>query len=311
MSTPTPQPAITAPPARPVVKSSLPSIFFTDEMPRPYPAVFMYGIAGSGKTNALRTLAHLKPLVLATEDGQTKGMSTLADMKYPAIMIDNLDELVAVTSELSAKAKPNELYYNDLGPFGCLVLDSCTGVGPMLEDAAKKMKGWDMIWTSEKGKDPRMAYPYIAEKGRMVVRKLMALPVPLIMTCREQIVTEGEAPNAVSYPAPELPGQKLPRELPGWPEATIRIRMINNERVFQTENEGNVVARVRLPEGLRLPKFTNTNLGALVRLLCGDAAAIKDLERTPVVVPQTPQQLAASSRSQVAGTTIVPSTTSK
>lgn len=281
------------------VRSSLPSLFFTDEMPRPYPTVFMYAIAGAGKTNALRTIKHLNPLVLATEDGQTKGMSTLADLKLAAILIDELDQLVAVTTELAAKAKQGELRYDQYGPFNALCVDSLTGVGPMLEDAAKKVKGWTMIWDASTGggKDPRSAYPYIAERGRQVVRKLMSLPVPLILTCREQIVTEGEGSSAKSYAAPELPGQKLPRELPGWPEATVRLRMFNNQRVMITENEGDVVARVRLKEGLRLPKMCKPDIGALIRLLQGDESAMEDLKLAPPQGPsKTPQQLAAEAR---------------
>jgi hypothetical protein len=259
----------------------------------------MYAIAGAGKTNALRTLKHLDPLVVATEDGNTKGMSTLGDLHLAAILIDNLDQLAIMTTELAAKARPGELYYKNKGPFKVLALDSMTGVGPMLEDAAKTIKGWEMIWDAHAGgkKDPRTAYPYIAERGRQVVRKLMALPVPLIMTCREQLVTEGEPPNQKSYPAPELPGQKLPRELPGWPEATLRLRMVNGQRVFQTENEGDVVARVRLREGLRCPKYCRPDLGAMLRLLQGDVSALQDLELPKIEVKKTIQQLAAESRS--------------
>lgn len=282
------------------VGSSLPAIFFTDEEKRPYPTVFLYAIAGAGKTNILRTIKHLNPLVVATEDGQTKGMSTLADLHLAAIKIDKLDQLIAMTSELQAKAKPGELYYAGKGPFNALAVDSLTGIGPMLEDAAKAIKGWDMIWDTAKGsgKDPRSAYPYIAEKGRQVVRKLMSLPVPLILTCREQIMTEGEGTSAVSYAAPELPGQKLPKELPGWPEATIRLRMLNGQRVMVTENEGNVVARVRLQEGLRIAKFARPDLGALIRLLQGDPTAMKDLELVAPTVAKTPQQLAAEQRNK-------------
>lgn len=266
------------------VRSSLPAIFFTDEEPRPYPTVFMYAIAGAGKTNALATLKGLDPLVVATEDGQTKGMSTLAHLHLAAVKIENLDQLIAMSTELAAQARPGQLFYRyggkTFGPFGALGVDSLTGIGPMLEDAAKKLKGWDMIWDATAGgrKDPRTAYPYIAEKGRQVVRKLMALPVPLVLTCREQLITEGEGANAKTYPGPELPGQKLPKELPGWPEATLRLRMINGQRVFQTENEGDIVARVRLGEGQRLPKYCKPDLGAMIRLLQGDASALNDLK---------------------------------
>lgn len=267
-------------------------------MPRPYPAIFAYAISGAGKTNALSTLKELNPLVVATEDGNTKGMSTLGHLHLAAMLIDTLDQLVEATSELAAKAKPGELYYGGQGPFGALAVDSLTGIGPMLEDAAKKLKGWNMIWDASAGggKDPRSAYPYIAEKGRQVVRKLMALPVPLVLTCREQLITEGEGPNSKSYAAPELPGQKLPRELPGWPEATVRLRMLNGQRVMVTENEGDVVARVRLKEGLRIDKYSKPDFGALIRLLQGDASAMADLKLPVKEVPKTPQQLAAQQK---------------
>lgn len=269
-------------------------------MKRVYPTVFMYAIAGAGKTNALRTLQERNPLVIATEIGNTKGMSTLADLHLAALLLNTLDELVAVTTELSARSKPGELYYNGQGPFGCLALDSLTGVGTFLEDAAKRLKGWDMIWDTAKGsgKDPRTAYPYIAEKGRQVVSKLMALPVPVVLTCREQLVTEGEGSTAKTYAAPELPGQKLPKELPGWPEASLRLRMVNGQRVFVTENEGDVIARVRLKPGLRLPKYCLPDLGAMLRLLEGDDTALRALVPQTQSAMKTPQQLAAEQRSK-------------
>ena len=280
-----------------VVPSSLPELFFTDELPRKYPAIFMYAVAGAGKTNALRTLRALNPLTIATEIGNTKGMSTLGDLHMPVIPIDTLEQLIAITAELAARAKPGQLLYRTHGPFGALALDSLTGIGVMLEDAAKKLKGWDMIWDNAPGarKDPRSAYPYIAEKGRQVVTKLMKLPVPLVLTCREQLVTEGEDQNAKTYPAPELPGQKLPRELPGWPEATVRMRVVNGQRVFVTETEGDVVARIRLKEGVRCPKYIKPDLGALIDLLQGDDTALKALT-VDMTRPLTEQQKAAMAR---------------
>lgn len=273
------------------VGSSLPELFFTDQLDpgKTNPSIFIYAIAGAGKTNALRSLVtpgsvtgkvalEHPPLVLATEDGQTKGMATLGDLHLPAILLNNLTQLMAVIAEISASSKPGELYYNKKGPFGALACDSVTGVGPWLEDASKKMKNWDSIWGDVKGqggKDPRTAYPYIAEKGREIVRKMLALPAPVILTCREQVFTDQE--TKTSWAAPELPGQKLPMELPGWPEATVRLRMINGVRQFVTENEGNVVARVRLKAGARVPKFCKPDLGALLRVMRGDMDALKDL----------------------------------
>lgn len=286
----------------PAVQSSLPALFFTDEMPRVYPTVFVYAIAGAGKTNLLRTLRpYYEPLVLASEYGNTKGMTTLGDQHIAAIMLNTLEQLVAVTTELRAKSKPGELYYQGKGPFTALGLDSLTGVGVFLENAIKQLKGWDMIWDNAPGarKDPRSAYPYIAERGRQVVAKLMDLPVPLVLLCREGLMTEGEGEEAKTYAAPEMPGQKLPRELPGWPEATLRLKMLNGKRVMVTENEGDVIARVRLPEGKRLPKFVKPDIGTLLQVLQGKYELL-DQMKIDTSVPKTPQQLAAEERQRQA-----------
>lgn len=218
-------------------------------------------------------------------------MGTLGDLHIPAALINSLEELTVVTTELSARAKSGELYYAGGGPFCALCLDSLTGVGVFLEKASCELKGIDMIWGGEL-KDPRGAYPYIMEKGRQIVTRLMSLPVPLFMFCREGLMTEGEGKEAKTYAVPELPGQKLPRELPGWPEATLRMRILNGRRVFVTENEGDVIARIRLQEGLRCPKHIKPDLGAVLRLLQGDASALEDLQlpqSKPAVAPPKPQ----------------------
>lgn len=301
MSTPT----VTPPPS---VKSSLPAIFFTNELPRPYPAILNYAIAGMGKTNCVRTLADdYSPLVIATENGNTKGMSTLADLKLPVFMLNNLEELVAVTTELAAKAKPGVgLFYGGHGPFTAIAVDSLTGIGKFLEDKSRAMLKVDTIWGGEL-KDPRRAYPYIGEKGRQVVDKLMSLPVPLLLLCREGLMNEGEGDAQVTFAAPELPGQKLPRELPGWPEATVRMKMVNGHRVCVTQNEGLVIARVRLPEGKRLPKYIKPHMGALMKFLIdpNDEASYKRL-MIDTAVAKTPQQLAAEARA--ASASVAPST---
>lgn len=292
---------MTALPLNPV-NSSLPEIYYTDEMKRDHPSVFLYAVAGAGKTNTLRSLKDVgfNPLVIATEDGQTKGMSTLADMRYAALLVNSILQLDGIAGELLGKAKSGELSYRNHSGFNLLALDSMTGVGPWLEDESKRMKGWTSIWgdvaTGSK-KDPRTAYPYIGEKGRQIIRKLMDLPVPLVVTCREQTITEDlGGGSSKSYAGPELPGQKLPKELPGWFEATVRLRLVNGERVFITENEGDVIARVRLGEGHRLDKMVKPDLGALIKVLQGDYSYMSKLQRTPTVVPKTPQQLAAEQR---------------
>lgn len=295
-----------------IVPSSLPELQYTDALKRLYPSVFMYAIAGAGKTYAFESVVDLNPLVIATEKGNTKGMSTLAHLHIACILVNSTEEMVAVLAEMKATSKPGEAYYRGAGPFGLVGVDSFTGIGTFLEVSSRKMKGWDTIWgdvTAGGKKDPRSAYPYIAEKGRQLYASILGLPVPTVVTCREQLFTEGEGQSAITYATPELPGQKLPKELPGEPEATVRLRMINGVRTMVTMNEGNVIARVRCKKGLRPPQHSVPNLGALIRLMQGDADALRDLTPQQAQVQKTPQQIAAEQsalqRAQPAGAAYV------
>jgi hypothetical protein len=160
-----------------------------------------------------------------------------------------------------------------------------------------ELKGWgDLHGPVEKGqgKDPRTAYGYLAEKGRQLYKELFELHAHLYVTAREGLF--GGTDEVPLFAAPELPGQKLPREVPGWPDATIRLRVISGKHRMVTKGEGLTPARVRLPEDFpELPLRCLPDIGALVKFMCGDRSMIELLTppkssgtELPAAVPAVP-----------------------
>jgi len=231
--------------------------------------VFVYAPARWGKTNLSRSVAN--PLILATELGDTMGLQTLSDLEIPWIPIDSLEMLFAVAAVLRSGE------YQGYKP-STLVLDSYTHVGELLLDKIISLKRWDDIWSPAVSKDPRSAYPYVAEKGRQVIKVLMDLPFDLLILCREgvQEVPQEKGPP-IQFFSPELPGQKLPREVPGWPDATLHGIWQGGQRVLVTKTLERSVAGFRLPPTVPVPVLIKPNIGAVIRLVRGEKEALHEL----------------------------------
>jgi hypothetical protein len=248
----------------------LPVLSRTSLLKATFGTVLAYGPAGAGKTRSIRTLVDHKmsPLILATELGETKGLLSLASSDIPFVTVTSHTELLDVIRAL--KRKPGKVEY-DGTEFGAVTLDSITQWGEMPLEKYMEMKGWkDLHGPTEKGggKDPRTAYGYLAEKGRQLYKELFDLHCHLYIIAREGLFGGGEEPT---FAAPELPGQKLPRELPGWPDATVRLRVVGGKFRMITRGEGGAPARVRLPEDLKpLPARCLPDIGALIKYMTGD-----------------------------------------
>jgi hypothetical protein len=119
------------------------------------------------------------------------------------------------------------------------------------------------------------------------MKALFDIPAHLICLCREGLQSEGEGKEQITYAVPELPGQKLNRELPGWPDATVYGKFFNGQRIFLTETEGKVIAGIRMPEGSRFPKRMRPDLSLLIKGMKGDQAAI-DASKLPEVERKQP-----------------------
>jgi hypothetical protein len=213
----------------------------------------------------------MNPLILVTEIGETGGLLTLQGLGVPFLKVSTHAELIEVIHAL--RRKPGKVEYEDI-EFGAVVLDSITQWGEMPLERYVELKGWtDLHGVTMKGdgKDPRAAYGFLAEKGRQLYKELFALHAHLYIIAREGLFGGGDE---ALFAAPELPGQKLPRELPGWPDATVRLRIVAGKHVMITKGEGGSPARVRLPEAIpALPLRCEPNIGALIKLMCGDRAA--------------------------------------
>lgn len=257
----------------------LPPLRRTIANPNKWATVLIYAPARWGKTNLARTCP--KPLVLATELGNTRGLQTLADIDVPFIEITGVDMLTLVLTELNKV--PDKVQY--LGEvFETVIMDSLSGLGDLWYEEALKIQGWTMAWdkgSNEKGKDPRRPYAYVAEKGRQHMKLMMALEANLLCYARESIQEEGEGRDKVSFNAPELPGQKLPRELPGWPDASLHGVTVNGRRVLRTKNVGKTVSGFRVPPSFEVPFEIKPDMEALFRLTRGDKSALEKLRFQP------------------------------
>lgn len=262
----------------PTPTKSLPKLSRTSELKASFGTLLGYGPAGAGKTHSILSLqkAGLSPLVLACELGETHGLLSLASSDVPYLVVTSHSELIEVIREL--KRKPDKVEYEQT-EFGAVVLDSITQWGEFPLERFMELKGWsDLHGVSGKGdgKDPRGAYGYLAEKGRQLYKELFALHAHLYIIAREGMYGGGDI---ALFAAPELPGQKLPRELPGWPDATFRLRVIAGKHRMITKGEGGSPARVRKPEGFPdLPGRCLPDIAALIAYMTGDRTAITKLD---------------------------------
>jgi hypothetical protein len=256
----------------------LPDLFRTSQLKASYGTVLGYGPAGAGKTRSILTLMDhgFRPLILATELGETHGMLSLASNDIAALSIESHAMLIDVIK--ACKKKSGKVEYQE-EEFDAVVLDSITQWGEYPLERFAQLKGWeDLHGVAQKGggKDPRQAYGFLAEKGRQLYKELFDLHAHLYIIAREGLFGgEGE----LQFSAPELPGQKLPRELPGWPDATVRLRVIAGKHMMVTRGEGGSPARVRTPEDMpRLPLRCNPDIGALIKYMTGDEEVVNLLD---------------------------------
>jgi hypothetical protein len=262
-------------------KGSLPRLQRTNELKASYATILGYGPARGGKTRSVERCheAGLNPVIIATELGETSGLLSLASSPIAFIKVTSHAEIIEVLKEM--QRKPGKIEYEQT-EFGMAVLDSITQWGDWPLDRFVEIKGWGDLATPASSKDPRSAYGYLAEKGRQLYKELFALHGHVYVIAREGIFGNGE--EIPFFAAPELPGQKLPREVPGWPDATIRLRVVAGRYRMITQAEGNTPCGVRTPSGFPpLPRECNNDIPALIRYMTGDRSAYTAL------VPEKPQ----------------------
>ena len=258
----------------------LPSLIRTSDVRSSFATILCYSMPRWGKTNAIRTLVEhgFKPLVLATDQGDSMGLQTISDLNVPVVPIATWDEAIMVFAELGRK--PGIVQYQG-EVCDVVVNDSLSGFGEIWMAKGLEVMDWTEVGVAYPGHDPRRIYAYIPEKGRQTTKALMNLPCHLILLCRETMLEEGEGKSRIQYPAPELPGAKLPRELPGWLDGVVFGKMLNGHRVMMTEVEGKVVAGIRSSPTRRFPKYCKPDYGLLIKAMMGDDTALRDIAHVP------------------------------
>jgi hypothetical protein len=266
--------------------AKLPALFSTKDVQSSFATILVYSMPRFGKTNLIRTLLPhgFRPLILATDQGDSHGLQTISDLDIPCIPIKTWEEAVMVFAELN-KPRPNGKPSYQGYEFDVLVNDSLSGFGDIWMTKGLDALGWNEVGIAAPGHDPRRIYAYIPEKGRQTAKALMAVQSHLILICRETMAEEGEGKERITYPVPELPGAKLPRELPGWLDGVVfgKVQGVgeNAKRLFLTQAEGKTVAGVRAPEGRRLPKLVEANYGLLIKYMMGDDDAFRAMGGKP------------------------------
>jgi hypothetical protein len=250
----------------------LPSTRRTSELKNSFGTVLSYGPAGAGKTRSIKTLVDhgLTPMILRTELGETGGLLSIQGTDIDYLVIE--DQIMMIDVIKAMKRKPGVCEYEQKA-YDTVILDSITQWGEFPLDRYMELMHWeDLHGVNAKGsgKDPRAAYGYLAEKGRQLYKEMFELHAHLYVIAREGLFGGGDE---ALFAAPELPGQKLPREVPGWPDATVRLRVISGQHRMITKGEGGSPARVRLPENFdSLPGRALPDIGALIKYMCGDAS---------------------------------------
>jgi hypothetical protein len=259
----------------------LPKAVKPSEVQASFATVLVYSMPRWGKTNAIRTLVRqgFKVLIVATDQGDSMGLQTISDLPDSEVCIvpvSTWDEALLVFAELKKKRPSGKPEYEGFQA-DVMVNDSISGFGQIWMEKGLEVLGWSEVGVASPGHDPRQIYAYIPEKGRMTTKQLTNLPCHSIFLARETMLEEGEGKSRFSYPAPELPGAKLPRELPGWLDAVVFGKILNGHRILMTEAEGKVVAGIRAPEGRRFAKYIKGDYGLLIKAMMGDNAALEEL----------------------------------
>ena len=273
--------------------TKLPTMFRTKDVRASYATILAYSMPRFGKTNLIRTLVEegFKPLIVATDQGDSMGLQTISDLDIPVVPVTTWDEALVVFAELNKNRGPGNMARYQDTEFDVLVNDSLSGFGDIWMTKGLEVLDWKEVGVAEPGKDPRRIYAYIPEKGRQTTKAFMSVQAHLILICRETLAEEGQGAAKITYPVPELPGAKLPRELPGWLDAVVFGKMIGQDRVFLTEVEGKTVAGIRAAPNRRFPKHIVANYGLLIKAMMGDESAMQRLttknSKAPAVVSAT------------------------
>lgn len=285
--------------------SILPAPQKTSDVRTKFATILVYSMPRFGKTNLIRTLVEhgFRVLILATDQGHSSGFQSISDLNVTYVKIENWEQALAVFTELAKKKHLGICQYQG-EEFDVVVNDSLSGFGDIWMAKGLEVLGWDEVGVAEPGKDPRRIYAYIPEKGRQTCKALMNLPAHLILICRETMMEEGEGRSKITYPAPELPGAKLPRELPGWLDAVVFGKVVNGNRQFLTQIEGKVVAGIRTPPDRQYTRMIHADYSLLIKSMMGDETArhallIGSLEPMKVGVPKQATPTATTTKETV------------
>jgi hypothetical protein len=207
--------------------------------------ILVHGPAGSGKTTMAATTG--KPTLIISAESGLLSIKDAPDYIQVA-EVKSLDDLGEVYAILTSP---------DHG-FEWVILDSVSEIGEVVLAEEKK-----------NNKDARAAYGQLIELMTLMLKKFRDLPINVMMTCKQQRITDDDTGRNVY--APSLPGARLANDLPYLFDEVLALRVeVDPEgspyRVLQTGTDMRYVAKDRSG---KLEMFEEPNLGKLYAKIHG------------------------------------------
>lgn len=182
----------------------------------------IYGDPGSGKTTMLGTLEN--PLILYTD----KNRVALYRLKKHFKFIETFQELQATQFEITTELE------NGTFPYTSVAIDSWTDTEQMIKKLANpnrepSLQDWGKtivpVW-----RDCMLGFLDFTNPDRY------ESPIDVVFTARVHFM-KFEGGDARMWGLPNVPGQKLPEEVFGWPDEVFHLRV---EESVNAQNEAEV-----------------------------------------------------------------------
>ena len=198
-----------------------------------------YGLAGAGKTYAIRTCDE-PALIISAESG----LLSLSDVSVDAVTIESFDDVDKVYDYLANSEESQKYKW--------ICIDSLSEVAETL-----------LVSELARNKDGRKAYMEVSARTQALVRKFRDLPRNIYMTCKMERQKDEFSGGILCYPS--LPGSKLGQQIPYLFDIVAAMRVEKDaegvlKRMLQTSSDAKYYAKDRSG---KLSQFEQPNLAAI------------------------------------------------
>lgn len=176
----------------------------------------VYGASGVGKTTLCATAP--KPLILAAENG----LLSIRKFAIDYVAITSINELLGILDELASNTDYETICLDSVSE----IVDHC------LFGIERKLKS----------RDARHVYPEVRSIVLHILKKLIALPQHIIVTCKQQ---HKEVADQQTVTCPAVAGTRLSNDLAYMFDMVFYLRVVNKQRYIIANAGENFVAKDR------------------------------------------------------------------